>query len=198
MANYVLPKLKYGYDDLAPILSSEQLRIHYEKHHQAYVNGANALLEKLEKARKDNVELDMKATLKELSFNIAGHTLHSLFWANLAKGGKNMPKQLSDALSAEFGSVERFKAEFTKAAASVEGSGWAALGFCSQTKRPIIMQIEKHNVNVIPHYDILFVIDVFEHAYYLDYKNDRAKFIENLWSIVDWQEVSKRLEEASR
>lgn len=85
---YVLPKLPFGYAELAPHMSEEQLKIHHGKHHQAYVNGANNILQKLDKARKENVEIDVKATLKELSWNIGGHLLHSLFWENLAPPGK--------------------------------------------------------------------------------------------------------------
>jgi superoxide dismutase, Fe-Mn family len=193
---YVLPKLSYGYKDLAPYMSEEQLKIHYEKHHQAYVNGANGILQKLDKARKEGMDIDMRATLKELSFNIGGHKLHSIFWKSLAPAGKGGGKPggpLSDKLDEEFGSFERFKKEFTQAASSVEGSGWATLAFCERTKRPIIMQVEKHNTNVYPTYEILMVLDVFEHAYYLDYKNDRGKFIEAFWNIVNWDRVNKNL-----
>jgi Fe-Mn family superoxide dismutase len=194
---YVLPQLPYGYKDLEPHISEQQLTIHHQKHHQAYVNGANNILQKLDKARKENTDLDTKSTLKELSFNIGGHLLHSLFWANLApigKGGKP-GGALGDALAKEFGSFDRFKKEFTQAAVSVEGSGWAALTWDKQTGRPIIMQIEKHNINVYPTFRILMILDVFEHAYYLDYKNDRAKFVEAFWNIVNWNEISKRLQE---
>jgi Fe-Mn family superoxide dismutase len=196
---YVLPKLPYDYKDLIPHMSEEQLRIHHTKHHQAYVNGANAILEKLDKARKEGADLDIKSTLKELSWNIGGHLLHSLFWDNLAppsKGGGKPGGVLGDALAKEFGSFERFKKEFTQAAVSVEGSGWAALTLCRQTGRPIIMQIEKHNTNVYPTFRILMVLDVFEHAYYIDYKNERAKFIDAFWNIVNWNEINKRLEKA--
>ncbi|MEM3700018.1 MAG: superoxide dismutase [Candidatus Bathyarchaeia archaeon] len=195
---YVLPPLPYDYKDLAPYMSEEQLRIHHSKHHQAYVNGANTILQRLDKTRKENAEIDIKSTLKELSFNIGGHLLHSLFWGNLAppsKGGGKPSEVLGEALNEEFGSFERFKKEFSQAAVSVEGSGWAALTFCKQTNRPIIMQIEKHNANVYPMFRILMVLDVFEHAYYIDYKNDRAKFVEAFWNIVNWEEVNKRLEE---
>ena len=195
---YVLPKLPYRYKDLEPHISEEQLTIHHDKHHQGYVNGANAILENLDKSRKDGSDLDFKSTLKSLSFNIGGHVLHSLFWPNLAPTGKGGGKPggvLGDTLEKEFGSFERFKKEFTQAAVSVEGSGWAALTFCKQTNRPIIMQIEKHNVNVYPMFKILMVLDVWEHAYYLDYKNDRAKFVDAFWNIVNWDEVNKRLEE---
>jgi len=194
---YVLPELPYGYRDLQPHISEEQLKIHHQKHHQGYVNGANTILQKLEKARKDGTDLDVKSTLKELSFHIGGHILHSLFWPNLApagKGGGGKPGGvLGDAVEKEFGSFERFKKEFSQAAVSVEGSGWAALSFCRQTNRPIIMQIEKHNANVYPMFRILMVLDIWEHAYYLDYKNERAKFVDAFWNIVNWDEVNKRL-----
>jgi Fe-Mn family superoxide dismutase len=198
---YVLPKLAYDYKDLMPHMSEEQLRIHHSKHHQAYVNGANAILQKLDKARKDSTDLDVKSTLKELSWNIGGHLLHSLFWDNLAPAGKGGGKPsgvLSNAIEVEFGSFERFKKEFTQAAVSVEGSGWAALTFCKQTSRPIIMQIEKHNTNVYPMFRILMVLDVFEHAYYIDYKNERGKFVEAFWNIVNWDEINKRLEKVMK
>ena len=198
---YILPRLPYDYNQLAPYVSEEQLKIHHQRHHQAYVNGANAILQRLDKARKEGADLDVKSTLKELSFNIGGHLLHSLFWENLAptgRGGGKPGGSLADTLEKEFGSFERFRKEFTQAAASVEGSGWAALTFCRQTNRPIIMQVEKHNTNVYPMFRILMVLDVFEHAYYLDYRNDRAKFIEAFWNIVNWDEIDKRLRELKR
>ncbi|MGB9676230.1 MAG: superoxide dismutase [Candidatus Bathyarchaeales archaeon] len=198
---YVLPKLPYGYGDLAPHMSEEQLRIHHSKHHQAYINGANAILQKLDNSRKENMDLDIKSTLKELSFNIGGHVLHSLFWENLAPTGKGGGKPggiIGDAIEKEFKSFERFRKEFTQSAVSVEGSGWAALAFCKQTGRPMIMQIEKHNMNVYPMFRILMILDVFEHAYYIDYKNERAKFVETFWNIVNWDAVNKRLEETVR
>lgn len=194
---YVLPDLNYDYKDLEPHISETQLKIHHQKHHQAYVKGANEILEKLENARKNGTEIDAKATLKALSFNVGGHVLHSLFWGNLApagKGGGTPGGLLGDACAVEFGSFDRFKQEFSQAAASVEGSGWAALTYCMLTKRPMIMQIEKHNTNVYPMFNILMVLDVWEHAYYLDYKNARPEFVDSFWNIVNWDEVSKRLE----
>lgn len=194
---YSLPKLPYDYSDLAPYISAEQLTLHHQKHHQAYVNGANAVLEKLIKAREAGQDLDQKAIAKELSFHIGGFRLHNLFWENMAppkKGGGEPSGALLKAINGEFGSFDRFKKEFTQTANSAEGSGWAALVFCRMLQRPIIMQIEKHNVNVIPSFQILMVLDVWEHAYYLDYKNDRAKFVEGFWNIVNWNEIGKRLE----
>lgn len=198
---YVLPKLPYDYDALQPHMSKEQLTIHHDKHHQAYVTGANNIFQKLDKARKENTDIDMKSTLKELSFNIGGHLLHSTYWTNLAptgKGGGKPGGTLADTIEKEFGNFDRFKKEFTQAATSTEGSGWAALTIDKQTKRPIIMQIEKHNTNIYPTFKILMLIDVFEHAYYIDYKNDRAKFVETFWNIVNWNEINKKLENITK
>lgn len=198
---YILPKLPYDYADLQPYMSKEQLTIHHDKHHQAYVNGANAILQRLDKARKEGTDFDVKSTLKELSFNIGGNLLHSLFWNNLAppkKAGGKPTGALGEAIDKEFGNFDRFKKEFSQAASSVEGSGWAALTICKQTKRPMIMQIEKHNTNVYPGFHILMVLDVFEHAYYVDYKNDRAKYIEAFWSIVNWSKANERFEDFSK
>jgi Fe-Mn family superoxide dismutase len=193
--------LSYGYKDLEPYISQQQLQIHHEKHHQAYVTGANAILERLDQARREKADLDMKATLKELSFHIGGHVLHTFFWGNLAPPGQSSAKPekiLATAIDKEFGSFDQFKKEFTQAAVSVEGSGWAVLSFCRLTNRPIIMQIEKHNVNVYPMFTILMVLDLWEHAYYLDYKNLRAKFVESFWNIVGWDEVRRRFEQLLR
>jgi Fe-Mn family superoxide dismutase len=194
---YILPQLEFAYKDLEPYISETQLQLHHQKHHQAYVNGANAILETLDKNRRENVDGDAKALLKAFSFNAAGNLLHSLFWENLAPAAKTTPKPkgiFTEALNSEFGSFERFKKEFSQIAISTEGSGWATLVYCRQTNRPLLMQIEKHNVNVIPMFRVLLVLDVWEHAYYLDYKNDRAKFVDAFWNIVNWQEVNSRLE----
>ena len=192
--SFSLPKLPYAYNALAPYMSEQQLTIHHDKHHQAYVNGANAIFEKLDKARKENADLDVKSTLKELSFHIGGHLLHSTFWDCMAppgKGGGQPGGAIADVLMKEFGSFERFKTEFSKAAASVEGSGWAALVMHPCVDRPLVMQIEKHNMNLYPAFRLLLVLDLWEHAYYIDYKNDRAKFVEGFWSVVNWDYVNK-------
>ena len=194
---YTLPKLPYDYRSLAPYISEDQLTLHHTKHHQAYVTGANALLEKFDKARKEKTDFDVKATSKELSFHIGGNRLHALFWKNLApagNGGGGLPKgDLAKAIDAEFGGFDRFRREFSTAATSVEGSGWAALSYCNESGRLLMMQIEKHNMNTFPGYPLLMVLDVWEHAYYLDYRNDRAKFVEAFWNIVNWDEVGMRL-----
>jgi len=197
---YILPELPYHYHELSPYISEEQLKIHHQKHHQAYVSGANTILEKIAMARVDGVDIDMRAVAKELSFNIGGHIFHSLFWANLKPlaGEINEPSgQLKEAIIGGFGSFTRFKKEFTQTAMTVEGSGWASLAICPITKQLMIMQVEKHNTNLYPQFSILLVIDVFEHAYYLDYKNEKAKYIEAFWNIVNWGEVGRRLERAA-
>lgn len=194
---YTLPGLPYEYDSLVPFLSEEQLTIHHQKHHQAYVNAANAILEKLDKAKEENSQLDIKAIAKEFSFQSAGNILHSLFWRNLGpteKGGSNEPAgKILAKITEQFGNFQRFKTEFSQGALSVEGSGWMGIVYCMHTERILLVQIEKHNTNLIPEHHLLLVLDVFEHAYYLDYKNDRTKYIENFWDFVRWQEVENRL-----
>jgi Fe-Mn family superoxide dismutase len=195
--SFTLPKLPYDYTALAPYISEAQLKLHHDKHHQAYVNGANADFEKLDKARQENADADMKAILKDLSFNVGGHMLHTTFWTNMAPAGKGGGGQpggaIADVINKEFGSFDRFKKEFAKAAASTEGSGWAALAMHPCIERPLIIQIEKHNVNLYPGFSILMVLDVWEHAYYLDYKNERPKFVDAFWNIVNWDRVNKNL-----
>lgn len=196
---YLLPALPFDYNGLEPVISEEQLSLHYERHHKAYVDAANKILAKLDDAKQKALEIDYKATLKSLSFNIGGHLLHSLFWANLLSPDNNNEEGLGEnlkiALVEEFGSIENFKKAFSATAISVEGSGWAALMFCKQTGRPMLMQIEKHNVNIYPAFQFLLVLDVWEHAYYLDYKNNRKDFTESFWKIVNWTEVTRRFDE---
>jgi len=196
---YTLPELPYAYSALAPHVSEEQLKLHHQKHHQAYVNGANALSQALAQARQTKIGYDAKAVAKELSFQVAGHVLHSLFWKNLRPAEGNKPEpvgKLGEAISAQFGSSERFVQEFSQLAATVEGSGWAVLLYCPQTGQLLLNQVEKHNSNLIPSYPVLLVLDVFEHAYYLDYKNDRAKYIAGFWNIANWAEGDRRFIEA--
>ena len=166
------------------------------------------ILDKIADARKNNAELDYKSVLKSLSFNVGGHILHETFWKSMkpALSGRGSPSEsgrpsgeILKAIEAEFGSWDRFKTEFSETAKSVEGSGWAVLAFQKDHGEHgalSIIQVEKHNVNFYPEQKILLVLDVWEHAYYLDYKNDRAKFIESWWNIVNWEEVEKRFKQA--
>lgn len=189
---YKLPPLKYGYSDLEPYISEEQLRIHHDKHHQAYVTNANSIIQMMDKARAEGTDFDYKANAKALSFNLGGHVLHDYFWWEMTpanNASKEPVGELAETIKQDFGNFERFKKEFSQVASTAEGSGWAALTFCKDTQRLMIMQIEKHNVNLVPDYPIIMDLDVWEHAYYIDYKNDRAKFIEGFWNIINWEEL---------
>ncbi len=191
--NYELPDLPYGYKDLEPYISEEQLKLHHDKHHQAYVDGANAILKKFD-SRK-TAEFDIKAVAKELTFHVGGFVLHNYFWQNMGpanKCGGEPTGTIAEYIKKDFGTFERFKKEFTQAAAGVEGSGWAVVTLCRKTNRIFIMQIEKHNVNIIPGFRIMFVLDMWEHAYYLDYKNKRPDYIEAFWNLVNWDEVNRK------
>ena len=191
---YALPELPYGYKDLEPYMSEEVLTLHHKKHHQSYINAANAILEKMYEARQSGAEQE-KSNLKSLSFNAGGHILHSIFWRAMkpAEGKINKSTgRLAEAIDKEFGSFDRFKSEFSAAANSVEGSGWAILTYHKETDRLLIMQAEKHNLNFYPEHKILLPLDVWEHSYYLDYKNERPKFVEAFFNIINWEEADKR------
>ncbi len=201
---FTLPTLPYEYNALSPYISEEQLKLHHSKHHQAYVNGANKLLASIDETMKNDTALDywvsfgyVKALAKELAFNIGGHILHSIFWENLApagKGGGGAPTgAIAEVINSNFGNFERFKKAFTAAAVSTEGSGWAALAVHPCVDRAFIVQIEKHNVNAFPNCTIVMALDVWEHAYYVDYKNERPKFVEAFWNVVNWDKVNKNL-----
>ena len=202
--SFTLPKLPYDYNALEPYISETQLKLHHDKHHQKYVNDANTLFKSIDDAVKSPTAVDywisygyIKALAKDLAFNVGGHMLHTTFWENMApagKGGGGQPSgAIADLINKEYGSFDMFKKIFSATALSVEGSGWAALAVHPCIGRPLIMQIEKHNVNVMPNFQILMVLDVWEHAYYVDYKNERAKFVEAFWNVVNWDKVNKNL-----
>lgn len=196
MEKYKLPDLPYGYKDLEPYISEETLKLHHDKHHAAYVNAANSLIDLLDGARKNpSQQIDQKSVLKGLSFAVGGHVLHQIFWETMAPNSGGEPAgSLAEQINKDFGSFERFKTEFSETAKSVEGSGWAAL-VADKNGSLSLMQIEKHNTNLFPEAKIILCLDVWEHAYYVDYKNDRAKFVENWWSVVNWPEAEKRFTE---
>ena len=197
---YTLPPLPYAYNALEPYISQQIMTLHHDKHHNAYVTGANAALDKLEKARAGTLQIDIKGTLRDLSFTVGGHKLHSIFWTNMAaagKGGGGAPTgKLADKITADFGSVDKFKAQFSDAAKAVEGSGWALLLYDHEIDSLVLTQVEKQNFMHLPELPILLSIDVWEHAYYLQYLNDRAKYVEAWWNVVNWEDVGKRLEKA--
>ena len=199
--SYTLPQLPYGYNALEPHISEQIMKLHHDKHHNAYVTGANAALDKLEKARAGSMQIDLKGTLRDLSFNIDGHKLHSIFWPNMAspgKGGGTPGGKLADKVSAEFGGFDKFKAQFSDAAKAVEGSGWALLSYDKEIDGLVITQVEKQNFMELAEATILLGLDVWEHAYYLQYWNDRAKYVEAWWNVVNWSDVDQRLSRVAR
>lgn len=201
MGRYTLPSLPYKYDALQPYISERIMTLHHTKHHQAYVNGANAALEKLERARRGELQVDVRAVLRDLSFNLDGHKLHSIFWPNMAppgKGGGTPGGRLADQLNRDFGSFDMFKAQFSDAAKTVEGVGWALLLYDPEADHLVLTQIEKQNLMHLAELPILLSLDVWEHAYYLDYQNDRAKYVDNWWNVVNWDDVAARFERVKR
>ncbi len=189
-----LPDLPYKYDALAPVISKEIMMLHHTRHHLAYVTGANAAMDKLEKARAgEGMEIDFKATMRDLSFHLNGHKLHSIFWSNLRKAKKdNAPTgALLEKINEQFGSFEAFKTEFAGAAKAVEGSGWAALIVSDGDLH--VIQIQNQNLMIVADSTVLLLLDVWEHAYYLDYQNDRGKYVDSFWNIVNWDDVASRL-----
>lgn len=191
---FELPDLPYAYDALEPVISKQIMQLHHSRHHLAYVTGMNAAMDKLEKFRAgEGLEIDYKAVLRDLSFHTNGHKLHSIFWQNLQKPSKNNAPTgvLLEKIIEQFGSFEAFQAEFAGAAKSVEGSGWAAL---IQDEEDLhVIQIQNQNLLTIVETKVLLLLDVWEHAYYLDYQNDRGKYVDAFWSIVNWADVAARL-----
>ncbi len=189
-----LPDLPYKYDALAPVISKDIMMLHHTRHHLAYVTGANAAMDKLEKARAgEGMEIDFKATMRDLSFHLNGHKLHSIFWSNMRKNKKdNAPSgALLEKINEQFGSFEAFQTEFAGAAKAVEGSGWAALIVSDGDLH--VIQIQNQNLMMIADATVLLVLDVWEHAYYLDYQNDRGKYVDAFWGLVNWDDVAARL-----
>jgi Fe-Mn family superoxide dismutase len=193
IAKIELPPLPYKYNALEPVISQKIMELHHDKHHKSYVDGANAALEKLEKYRKGEIEIDVRATLRDLSFHMNGHVLHSIFWPNMKPPEENNKPggKIADLINKVFGSFESFKKEFSNAAKSVEGSGWAVL-VKDEKNNLYVFQIEKHNLMHVAGFKPLLVLDVWEHAYYLDYLNDRGKYVDNWWKVVNWDDVEKR------
>ncbi len=193
---YKLPDLPYKYDALEPHMSKEQLTLHHDRHHASYVKNANEILHQIDQHKGTESPPAMKPLLKTLSFNVGGHVLHSLFWENLSHDGGGRPDGiLMERIQKDFGSYEAFKKQFEDAC-KVEGSGWAALSYCKKTDRLMLMQIEKHNLFLMPGFPVLMVMDMWEHAYYVDHQNQKAQYISAFWNLVDWGTVSSRLEAA--
>ncbi|HEX9239797.1 MAG TPA: superoxide dismutase, partial [Candidatus Bathyarchaeia archaeon] len=168
---YKLPDLPYAYNALVPTISEEIMKLHHDKHHLAYVNGANAALDKLQKARETGFAgVDVKAIERDLAFHGSGHTMHSTFWPNMKPNGGGKPGgKIADQINTDFGKFESFKEQFSTAAKQVEGSGWAVLAYEPWTQQLITLQAEKHNDLTVQGVVPILVLDVWEHAYYLQY-----------------------------
>lgn len=197
MQKYTLPDLPYDYGALEPHISADIMRLHHDKHHRAYVDGANQALEDLDQARQKNDFSRIAALERLLVFNVSGHILHSLFWQNLApKGGGTPDGALAAQIKADFGSFEAFKSQMTRAAATVLGSGWAALVWDPASARLITVQIHDHQSQTAQGSVPLMVLDAWEHAYYLQYKTDKAAYFTATWNLWNWRDVARRFEAA--
>jgi Fe-Mn family superoxide dismutase len=197
MPRYALPDLDYDYGALEPHISGQIMQLHHDKHHGTYVKKANETLEKLDEAR-DKADFTRIAGLeKSLAFNLSGHVLHSLFWRNLApKGGGKPTGALADALARDFGGFDKFKAQLDEVAATIMGSGWGALVYEPLAGRLLTCQIYDHQSNLAQAGMPLLVVDAWEHAYYLQYKTEKAKFFEAVWNLWNWDDVSERYDAA--
>jgi Fe-Mn family superoxide dismutase len=197
MANYTLPDLPYDFGALEPHYSGEILELHHDKHHAAYVTGANTTLEKLAEGREKGDFGAIVGLEKTLAFNVSGHVLHSIFWKNLSPDGGDKPDgDLGAALDEHFGSFDAFKAQLTQATATVQGSGWGVLAWEPLGQRLLVEQVYDHHGNVGQGSVPVLVFDAWEHAYYLQYKNVRADFVTALWNIVNWADVASRFAHA--
>jgi Fe-Mn family superoxide dismutase len=194
VAIYSLPDLPYDYAALEPAISGEIIELHHDRHHAAYVAGANTTLDKLAEAREKGDFAAIVGLEKTLAFNVSGHVLHSIYWQNLSPDGGDKPDgALADAIDASFGSFDAFRAQLTAATTTVQGSGWGVLAYDQLSDRLLVEQVYDHQGNVgignIP----LLVFDAWEHAWYLQYKNVKADYVSALWNIVNWADVAARL-----
>jgi superoxide dismutase, Fe-Mn family len=199
MSKYTLPELKYDYGALEPHISAKIMQLHHDKHHAAYVTGANKALEGLEEARSKNDFGKIALLEKQLGFHLSGHVLHSLFWQNLApqKGGKPAG-ELGTAIDQHFNSFDGFKAQLTQSAMTIMGSGWAALAWDPISKRLITTQIHDHQSETAQGSVPLLVIDAWEHAFYLQYQNEKGKFFDAIWNVFNWDDVAARFANAKK
>lgn len=194
---FKLPDLPYDYSALEPVISGEIMQLHHQKHHNTYVNKLNEALEKYEEAESKEDLATMIALQPAIRFNGGGHLNHSIFWTNLApvgkKGGEPPKGELKEALNEQWGSLERFIEVFNGKAASIQGSGWCWLGHSKEQNQLAIFSCSNQDplagtYTAIP----LLGIDVWEHAYYLQYKNARPDYLKAIWKVVNWENVFER------
>jgi Fe-Mn family superoxide dismutase len=199
MPQYVLPDLPYDHNALEPHISAKIIELHHGKHHAAYVKNANTALERLDEARAKEDFTRLAALEKALAFNLSGHILHSIFWQNMMKKGGGEPDgALADAIKRDLGSFKMFGKQMNEVAATVMGSGWAALVWEPIGQRLLITQIYDHQSNLAQGGVPLMVIDAWEHAYYLQYQNRKTEFFEAIWNVWNWKDISHRFEAARK
>ncbi|WP_138413730.1 superoxide dismutase [Sinomonas gamaensis] len=193
VVTYVLPELPYDYAALEPHISARIMELHHDKHHATYVAGANTALEKLAEAREAGNFADVTRLSKDLAFHLGGHTNHSIFWNNLSPEGGDKPEgELASAIDDAFGSFDKFVAHFSAAATSLQGSGWAILAYEPLGGNVVIEQLYDQQGNIPVATVPLLMLDMWEHAFYLDYVNVKADYVKAFWNIVNWQDVAKR------
>jgi Fe-Mn family superoxide dismutase len=191
---YVLPDLPYDPGALEPHLSGRIVELHHDRHHAAYVKGANAALEQLAEIREKGDFSAISMLERNLAFHVSGHVLHSLLWTNMSPDGGGEPHgELAELLDETFGGFPGFRQQMTEAAASIQGSGWALASWEPVAGRLVVQQVHDHQGNhgqgTVP----LLAIDAWEHAYYLQYENRKTEFFDAFWNVVSWDDVSARL-----
>jgi len=199
MTKYVLPDLSYDYGALEPNISGRIMELHHDKHHLAYVNGANTALDALAEAREKNDLTMVNKFQKDLAFNLAGHVNHTVFWKNMSPEGGDKPTgELAAAIDNFFGSFDAFRAHFTASALGIQGSGWSILVWDILGQKLIIEQLYDHQGNLSVGSVPLLMLDMWEHAFYLDYQNVKPEYVKAFWNIVNWADVQARFDEASK
>jgi superoxide dismutase, Fe-Mn family len=197
MAQYSLPDLPYDFGALEPHYSGQILELHHDKHHAAYVTGANTTLDKLAEAREKGDFGGIVGLEKTLAFNVSGHVLHSIFWKNLSPDGGDKPDgDLATGLDEFFGGFDAFKSQLTQASSTIQGSGWGVLAWEPLGQRLLVEQVYDHQGNVGNGSIPLLAFDAWEHAFYLQYKNVKADFFAALWNIINWADVAARFKKA--
>ncbi|MGI9001888.1 MAG: superoxide dismutase [Pseudonocardia sp.] len=197
MADYVLPDLPYDYGALEPHIAGEIMELHHSKHHQTYVNGLNSALEQLAEAREKGELTSIVGLEKSLAFNLGGHINHSVFWPNLSPDGGGRPvNDLAAAIDEQFGSFEAFQAHFTATATTIQGSGWAILAWEPLGQQLLIVQLYDQQANVPIGLVPVVLLDMWEHAFYLQYRNVKPDYVTAWWNVVDWTDAASRFEAA--
>ena len=197
MSVYTLPDLPYDYGQLEPHLIGKIVELHHDKHHAAYVAGANTTLEKLHDARKSGDFGTINQLEKSLAFHISGHKLHSILWTNLSPAGGGEPTgAIKGLIDSDFGGFEGFKKQFNAATLGVQGSGWGVLSWEPTAGQLIVQQVYDHQSEHAQGGRPLMVCDIWEHAFYLQYENRKAEWVNAYWNLINWDDVNRRLAEA--